>query len=159
MSDENLFTEIDNPQKRAYLISYTRTGSNNKASDSAQTERTTSWRWKRDDEQFKQAFSVADEIYSHNYLNELQQELKKRATDKTAQMSTIALFFALKAEAPDKYREKAAPLISGEVTIKLALPPREYIEGEYRELKEGSQDAIQGHTEAEGSSEGGGQEA
>ena len=75
-----------------------------------------------------------------NLLNELEGELKKRSLDRTAPMSTVALFFALKAEMPDKYRER--PLIEarmGNIVIKWESMPR------YEErLRLGEGDAIQG---------------
>ncbi len=141
----DLFNEITDPIKRAFLVAFVECGSINESSKLAGNERTTVWYWRRDDAQFAEAFKVAEQIYGANYLNVLQQELKKRSLDRSAPMSTVALFFALKAEAPEKYRETVPETrLTGEITIKLSLPDRQYkeIETKYK-LIEGGKDAAQ----------------
>ena len=120
-----MFDEIKDLNKRAFLNAYVDCGGIAKASTLAGNSRNCIWYWKRDDDEFDKAFTVATEIYQGNYLSELEQILKERANDPKAPMSTVALFFALKAEAPDKYREKSLidKAIIGDITVKLAIPP------------------------------------
>ncbi len=157
MTDTNLFPEISDPVKRAFLIAYTESGSIAEASKLAGNERTTVWYWRRDDPQFLEAFKVSEQIYSSGYLNELQQELKKRATDYKAPMSTVALFFALKAEAPEKYRDNQSVIIDQR---QLNITRVEIVKPEIRELEyKEVENAIQGQDEATGSNQEGSAEA
>ncbi|GAI05754.1 unnamed protein product [marine sediment metagenome] len=139
-----MFDEIKQPKRKNFLEAYVKTGSVKKACEVADIDRVTPWRWRKEDEEYARAFEVAGEIYHGNYLDELEQELKKRSLEGTDKMSTVALFFALKAEAPTKYREKqAVPMVMGDIIIKMAIPPydenlrlkeADVIEGEAREL-------------------------
>ena len=95
-----MFDEIKQPKKKSFLEAYINLGNITEASRIAGVDRVTTWRWRKEDEQFARAFKVADEVYRTNYLNELEQELRKRSLDPKQPMSTVALFFALKAEAP-----------------------------------------------------------
>ncbi len=145
----DLFNEIDNPRKRAFLIAFVENGEIKASAAAADTSETGVWYWRRDDPQFLEAFNVARKIYDHNYLNILETELKKRSLDRSAPMSTVALFFALKAEAPQKYRETVPEArLTGEITIKLSLPDRQYkeIEGKYNLIEEGKDAIKQGET-------------
>lgn len=122
-----LFSEIRDARKRMFLIDYCQSGSIEQASKSAGVGRVTTWYWRRDDKEFTKAFDVADRIYHDNYLSQLERELKKRSLDKSAPMSTVALFFALKAEAPDKYREKVPEQREiGPIKVILEIPDRRY---------------------------------
>lgn len=129
MEDSNLFLEIEDIHRRGFLVAYTHSGEIKKACKAAGIGVTTAYYWRRDDKQFREAFETAGGIYNLGYLNELECELKKRSLDPKAPMSTVALFFALKAEMPDKYREKAPETkLTGDITIKLAWPEREYVQ-------------------------------
>jgi len=121
-----MFEEIKQQNKRIYLQSYAKSGSVKLSNKVAGISYGATWFWRQEDEEFAEASKVAEAIYRDNLLDELEAELKKRSLDKDAQMSTVALFFALKAEHPDKYREKVADKFIGEITVKLALPVRQY---------------------------------
>ena len=142
MSDTALFTEIEQPEKRAWLIAFTRCGSLKEAAENAAVGRTTAWMWRRDDAQFSEAYKVASQIYSSNYINELELELKKRSLDKDQPMSTVALFFALKAENREKYGDRAIEhRFTGDIIVRTMIPRPEYPElDKPKELPIGTED-------------------
>lgn len=121
-----MFEEIKQQNKRVYLQSYAKSGSYKLSLEASDISHGLPWVWRRDDEEFAKAEQVAKQIYSESLLDKLEEELRKRSLDKDAPMSTVALFFALKAEHPDKYREKTADRLIGDITVNLAIPPRTY---------------------------------
>lgn len=154
-----MFEEIKQIEKQGFLNTYIENGNITDSCKIAKVGRTTCWLWRKQDEEFNKACKVAEEVYKGNYLNELEQELKKRSLDKTAPMSTVALFFALKAESPEKYREKAPEFAIKDITVKLEIPQREYPQLDTVTVIDIEEENVQEQGETAGSSQEGSREA
>jgi len=129
---EKLLSSVRHIRKKAFLKAFAECGTITKAAELAEIERHSHYFWCKEDKQYKEAFDIAREIYDAKELEVFEAELKKRALEPSAPMSSILLMFKLKSLA-DKYRDKLPEQkLIGDITIKLAIPERKY-----PELKEG----------------------
>ncbi|MFC2032745.1 IS630 transposase-related protein, partial [Chloroflexota bacterium] len=101
-----MFDEIKQPKKRAFLEAYIKTGNITEASRVAGVDRVTSWRWRKEDEQYAKAFEELKERIDNDRLDRYEVELDKRALGGESKQSDILLMFGLKSLDPNKYRER-----------------------------------------------------
>ena len=126
---EEVFAQITHPKKRRFLEHYPRFKRINKTSKAIGIERRTFYNWEATDDVFKRAFRLVKDILDRELLEKVEAELEKRALKGVSKMSDVLLMFMAKALRPEVYREKAPDTrLTGEVTIKLALPGRRYEE-------------------------------
>jgi len=145
--ESELFQEIKDPKKKLFLKRFAESGNLTRSADEIKVGRWCIWNWRRQDDQFREAYDAAEEIFRFSYVNELERELQKRATTVDAPMSTVALFFALKGELPDKYREKAPDYhLPTKITLELAVPPYAKNAEEFEEI---SRKLLAEHAETE----------
>jgi len=158
-----MFEEIDNDRQRTFLELYSENGSLKDSAQGAGIANSTPWFWEQSDEGFKTAYQKAKAIYKEKLLDELESELKKRSLDAKERGSIIALIFALKAEAPEKYRDNPPETrLTGDITIKLAVPSYtdnpilpeapesspEFVEGDYKYIDKEGENGQKGTDEA-----------
>lgn len=82
------------------------------------------YKWLNTDKIFSGEVETIKKEIKQRRLDELEAELHSRAMGSKSKQSDILLMFELKAEAPEKYREKPPETrLIGDITVKLAVPP------------------------------------
>ncbi len=96
-SDFSFVSNIRHPQKRAFLVDYSFTGSIVESTGNVGISRDTHYVWMMRDPEYAKAFQEADVIFG----DVLEAAARKRALEK----SDLLMIFTLKAQKPHKYRD------------------------------------------------------
>ncbi len=125
--ENQLFSYIPHPKKRAFLVAFSTTGMLTRAAQIAGVDRSSHYHWLKDPE-YRKAFEYAQEIAGDN----LESLAFERAQDKRDPGSTTLLIFLLKAVKPEKYRERVSTEISGSLQreLKVQDPGRDVLSDE-----------------------------
>lgn len=137
-SYEETIKEITHPNQLKFLENYPKYRFIKHTCEQIELHDSTVRRWRLGDRVFKHAFTLLKKEVSGNIVDLHEKNIDDIATDPTtpAQSRVFASLVRLRAEAPDKYREKTSPTpLIGNVTIKMAIPEYEdVIKGEFKEI-------------------------
>ena len=136
---EELLAKINHPKQRAFLENYPKFKVYKHTAEAIGSAEMTFWHWTERCKDFKEALEALKKRVNQERLQLYEAELDKRALGGVSKQSDILLMFALKAEDPDKYREKVNAIpVSGNIVVELAVPqgPEPKIEVETKEPKQ-----------------------
>lgn len=121
---EVLLAKITHPKQREFLENYPKFNVTQYTCDALGMGDSTVYNWLNQDELFNKTFGTLKKRINQKRLELFEKELDNRALHGSKQ-SDILLMFALKAENPDKYREKPPMItqLTGNITVKMDIPP------------------------------------
>ena len=100
LPESALFHRICHPQKRAFLLFYSKSLQLVKSCQKADIDRQLHYHWLKKDEAYAEAFQLAKQIG----IDWLEEQAIQRATDAERPSDTL-LIFTLKGALPEKYRD------------------------------------------------------
>ena len=109
--------KITHPKKLAFLENYPRFIRTTLTARAIGVAEVTIYDWRKTDEAFNKAFLEVKKKVETDRLEELEEEMHKRALDK----SDLLLIFSVKKLDPS-YREKSETHISGDIVFKSLIP-------------------------------------
>ena len=145
LSYEQLLARVTHPKHRAFLENYPKFRITKTTAEAVGIGETTIYDWFLKCRPLREAFEALKKRIDAHRLQIYEAELDKRALEGTSKQSDILLMFALKAEAPDKYREKVNTIpFTGNIKVELSVPRPQLMTIENKQIGGGS-NAIQGH--------------
>lgn len=123
---EELKAKITHPDKLAYLEQYPKFKRVMKTAQAVGVSDSTIRVWRREDETFNTAFHALKKEIKADLIAIHEKNIHDIATDKITppQSRIFGSLVILRAEAPDKYREKSVTetKLTGNITVKMAIP-------------------------------------
>ena len=164
-SYEELLAKITHPKQRLFLENFPKFRTLTPTEAAIGMAPRSVYNWIEDDEVFNEAYEALKKQISRELILLHEQNIDNVAFgEKTpAQSRIFGSLVRLRAEAPEKYREKYTPefKLSGDITVKMAIPgySDEPLQEEAGKLLKEGKHALQGQGITEGSDKEGGSEA
>ena len=142
-SFEELLVEITNTDQRIFLEHYPKFNTTVGTCEAIGICEATPYNWRNKDGVFNKAFIALKKDLALKLVELHEKNIDDIAFDKLspAQSRIFGSLVRLRAEAPDKYREKqSTPTLIGNVTIKMAVPEYKelpFVDAEVKEIAEG----------------------
>lgn len=139
---EDLLAKITHPKKRLFLEHYPKFNVSKYTADAIDVNEATIWRWLDGDETFKQAMQALKKDLALARIEIHEKNIHDIALDpKTPpQTRVFGSLVVLRAESPDKYREKPVKYeLTGDINFNIKAPEPDYkiTTEETKLLKEG----------------------
>ena len=120
---EELLAKITHPKQRAFLENYPTFMITKDTAEAIGVHEFTPYDWQTNDENYLLAFLALKKNIDNTRLQKYEKELEKRALGGESKHSDILLMFGLKAESPDKYRDKMTAIpFTGSIKVELSVP-------------------------------------
>ena len=113
---------ITEEQKQIALENYIESGNLTDAANAAGVARWTLWQEGKRNKDFREALDFAKQTYNEQFEKLLDERIKDPSDLYKDKASALLLMFKLKAEYPDKYRERIDHKVEGNVKIITGVP-------------------------------------